>query len=88
MVPTGHGHSLAMAAAAKGALVSSRWTHAICEMCWIKRAGSRAAHRLERPELERCCGCGFATMSGIYQRADPESMWCGGYHALAGDQAD
>ena len=64
----------------------SRWTHPTCEPCFVKRYPDRQPVRLRDPELETCCHCGETTQSGIYTRADPESLRCRGYHHLDEDE--
>jgi hypothetical protein len=49
----------------------SRWTHSICERCWLVREGLRPPLRLNLAESETCCFCGKPTQEGIYVREDP-----------------
>lgn len=58
----------------------SRWTHPICDRCWSLVSDGRPPHRLLKPEAETCCWCREATQSGIYRRADPVNLACGGDH--------
>ena len=59
----------------------SRWTHALCEECWVDCADppGREPVRSDRDE-ETCCRCAAVTTSGIYYREDPEKLWCRGKH--------
>lgn len=66
----------------------SRWTHPMCEACWIDlrlvpvEGGFQISkpHRLTDPPLENCCRCGRPTIVGIYVREDPAAMAnCGGH---------
>jgi hypothetical protein len=55
--------------------MSSRWTHPMCDDCWVRTYRDRQPIRLvgEYVSDERCCWCGEQTRSGIYVRLDP--MW-------------
>jgi len=58
--------------------------HAICAPCWNALNPDRPARStfiLGPPEV--CCWCGRDTTHGIYLRADPEFLRCGG--GLPGD---
>jgi hypothetical protein len=47
----------------------------MCDPCWDNRwQGKRTAVRLVEPENEKCCWCGQWTTSGIYVRADPDTI--------------
>lgn len=68
----------------------SGWTHAQCERCWIREEGTvvdgryqvRVPSRLVETDLVTCCFCGELTISGIWRRADPETvLFCGGHEA-------
>jgi len=61
-----------------------RWTHAICESCWVAREGSRSPVTVGE-NWEHCCFCGASTGGGIFVRADPMTGLCGGKHS--GEQA-
>jgi hypothetical protein len=65
---------------------SNRWTHNICETCWHAISPDRepCALKSEYAKEETCCWCGKTTKSGIYVRADPQSVKCQGKH---GDSA-
>lgn len=56
------------------------WRHTICEACWRRLNPDRVSVKLrpEHRERERCCVCGEEHESGIYFRADPVEMLCGG----------
>jgi hypothetical protein len=60
----------------------SRWTHAICDVCWVKREPGRQPFQIGAGlrEKEKCCFCGKPTWAGIYIRTDPESLLCQGFH--------
>jgi hypothetical protein len=57
----------------------SKWTHAVCYSCWLKRY-THKPYRLIAPEPEPCCFCGKTTQSGIYIRENPVATPCGGSH--------
>ena len=64
----------------------SRWSHAICDNCWVEGNPVEYPVRLVQPVRERCCFCGDETESGIYVREDPKTAPCrgeGGFHAEA-----
>lgn len=51
------------------------WSQAMCDRCWHDRTdGRRVPHRLIDPDVEVCAWCGELTMSGIYVRANPETV--------------
>ena len=50
------------------------WNQPICDVCWVQREGDRVATRLTIPDEETCAICGRQTMSGIYQRINPEEV--------------
>jgi hypothetical protein len=57
----------------------SNWTHCLCDDCWDAGHEAKSGRQGWGP-LEKCCQCGAATKSGIYYRADPETMPnCGGH---------
>lgn len=62
-----------------------RWTHAICERCWVAREGGRPPVTVAGADCEECCFCGASTRGGIFVRAHPMTALCGGKHS--GDQA-
>lgn len=45
-----------------------------------ERGDTRPASRLLEDEPETCCVCGGKSEHGLYVRADPEFMRCGGVH--------
>lgn len=59
-----------------------RWRHYICDPCWRILEGARQPitlkqqYRVSAP----CCYCGKTHESGIYYKADPETMICEGIH--------
>lgn len=59
--------------AAAQAVIASRWIRAVCEDCWTREHGEQLPMRLRGLyRVEETCGlCGRPTMSGIYDRADP-----------------
>lgn len=69
----------------------SRWTHPVCWPCWRARNGDDVPTRLRTPEPELCCWCGQQTDSGIYLRADPNTLdhcprrECRGCHPSGGE---
>lgn len=64
-----------------------KWTHAICDDCYLIRWPDRQPIRLVNVQLENCCFCGHETDSGIYTREDPENTQCRGNHREAGATA-
>jgi len=67
----------------------SRWTHSICEQCWVDKNPGREPHRVGwrqsrfNAQSELCCYCGREHKSGIFVREDPSSVACAGisgYH--------
>lgn len=58
----------------------SRRTHSLCPACWNTQNPDRPLdpERDGRGQPERCCRCGHAHLSGIYVRAEPSEMRCGG----------
>jgi hypothetical protein len=58
----------------------SRWTHPICPDCWAALEPGRTPHALIDRTVETCCRCGEPTGAGIYYRADPAALLCGGEH--------
>lgn len=55
-------------------MAPSPWTHALCPWCYEEREPGRDPVVIAVRSPEVCCGCGIATRSGIYYRADPASM--------------
>lgn len=49
----------------------SRWTHAVCDICWDAQEPGVLPLRLARPVIEYCGWCAQRTESGIYRREDP-----------------
>ena len=69
----------------------SRWTHAICEDCWLEREPNKQPCQLTNAADESCCYCGKTTVAGIYVRGNPAETKCrgeGGTHSeqKAGDR--
>lgn len=60
----------------------SKWNHSICDRCWEKKEPNREPVRVVDAERELCCYCGFSHKSGIYVRADPNTLRCKGVHKL------
>lgn len=58
----------------------SNWTHPICLRCWYALHPARKPVRISGLQLENCCRCGTLTAHGIYFRADPAELHCGGVH--------
>lgn len=58
----------------------SKWTHSICDKCWIKKNPDREPARLRYPLMEKCCYCGEMDISGIFVRENPADMLCNGVH--------
>lgn len=68
----------------------SRWSHAICERCWIEQKAVwqelangikelvevRKPVLVQDPHVERCCFCDHLTIMGIYTRHDPAELGC------------
>lgn len=54
----------------------SRFSHAVCDSCFFLRHHERPLVRLrtEYREIERCCWCGEETLSGAYERANPDEL--------------
>lgn len=64
----------------------SRFTHAVCERCWIARNTNaddsiRVPTRLTEPEARICCYCAHVTIIGVFVRDNPANTMCGGIHA-------
>jgi hypothetical protein len=61
------------------ALVSA-WTHACCELCFLRRHPGQTPHRVPTGHrtLETCCYCFKATTGGIYDRENPADARCKG----------
>ena len=53
------------------------WTQPICDLCWRSEEGDRDAPRLtpQFRSIEQCCMCGKDTLSGIYVRRDPATVY-------------
>jgi hypothetical protein len=57
----------------------SKWNHRCCAACWRKRnPDGREPHHLTTDAGGICCVCGILDASGIFIRADPESLKCQG----------
>lgn len=52
----------------------SRWTHAVCDLCFALIKPGVTPSAMKMPLTEKCCACGESTRSGIYYRADPKEM--------------
>lgn len=66
--------------------MSSKWTHAQCDACWVKQNPGRIPVRVAEDKVYSvvCCSCSQLAAAGIYVRADPLKLWCNGtvgYHA-------
>lgn len=55
-----------------------RWTQPCCDACWGHYFEARGQNHqpitVTHPEREQCAWCGEDTHSGIYVRADPNSV--------------
>jgi hypothetical protein len=53
------------------------WTQPICDPCWKTEEGDREPTRLlpNARSIEKCCYCGRDTLSGIYVRRDPATVY-------------
>lgn len=60
----------------------SRFTHSICDGCWIEREPYREPTRMNGRPIEICCFCGVSNDSGIYVRENPDfpNLKCKGKH--------
>lgn len=58
----------------------SRWTHSLCDECYAVLQPGREPSRIVQADMEACCRCCAMHQSGIYYRANPEHMACGGKH--------
>lgn len=56
----------------------SRWNHVICEDCWDDENPDRPASRVVSLKINACCFCETETRAGIFFRADPAGVQCGG----------
>jgi hypothetical protein len=63
----------------------SPWRHALCAPCYEALEPGRNPVALRDAQVELCCRCGLLTVSGIYYRADPESLACKGVHRSASE---
>lgn len=64
----------------------SEHTHSMCFTCWEKRFPMRVPHRLigeAAPNVQQCCYCSKDHVSGIYLKAHPSEVPCGGTRGLA-----
>ena len=66
----------------------SRWSHAICRLCWDAQTPDREPTVLRYPHEETCCFCGAVTQEGIYVRENPARLRCGGEHPPAVEAPD
>jgi hypothetical protein len=53
------------------------WNQPLCDPCWNTENPDRVATRLapHGREIETCCMCGKDTLSGIYVRRDPKTVY-------------
>lgn len=51
-----------------------RWTHAVCDPCWTEMEPGGLPVRMAKPRIEYCGWCAARTESGVYRRADPETV--------------
>jgi NMD protein affecting ribosome stability and mRNA decay len=58
----------------------SKWTHSLCDRCYANLEPCRTPIRLLEVNKQVCRRCGIEHESGIYYRADPTQMNCGGKH--------
>jgi hypothetical protein len=63
----------------------SRWTHACCALCFVGLYPNRDPVRVVGIEPETCCFCEAEAVDGIYVRADPATVRCGGHHPGDGE---
>lgn len=64
--------------------MGNKFTHSICDTCWIAKDPHREPLRL-KPEYaptEDCCFCGSTHKSGIYVRGNPDDLKCKGQGAI------
>lgn len=52
----------------------SDWTHPVCDDCWDFLHPAHPSPRKGEGEVASCCRCGELTESGIYIRADPDTL--------------
>ena len=64
----------------------SRWTHAICAVCYQEQEPGRTPTTLIEAGPETCCFCGRTTQEGIYYRHDPAPLRCHGAHEVSQPQ--
>lgn len=55
-----------------------RWTHCLCNKCWLLAGLPTKPERVEPRPDDICCRCRVRTRSGIYIRANPRAMSCQG----------
>ena len=58
----------------------SKWTHAICQICWYEKNPGREPVTVLNGTEQICCFCGLKSKSGIYVREDPKGLRCEGEH--------
>ncbi len=58
----------------------SKWNHSLCDKCYQELESGREPSCLRKPDTEACCKCGTIHSSGIYYRANPETLLCKGKH--------
>lgn len=53
------------------------WNQPLCDLCWHAENPDRQATRLlpRARSIEQCCMCGRDTLSGIYVRKDPATVY-------------
>jgi hypothetical protein len=52
----------------------TRWTHAVCDECWLEKEPYTEPVRLREPRFDYCGFCARRTESGIYTRCDPAEV--------------
>lgn len=57
-----------------------KWTHYLCDECWLQLKMDYPPVRLKYPDPQACCNCGTVSESGIFVRQDPLTLACKGVH--------
>lgn len=52
----------------------SKFTHPICEKCFIEKNPGRDPVKLKDAGKEVCSNCGYTTNDGIFIRQDPKTV--------------